>query len=34
MAPLDAQSSRPLAVELIIEFKDWGRIRRLVEVAG
>lgn len=26
--------SRPLAVELIIEFKDWGRIRRLIEVAG
>ncbi len=30
----DALSSRPLAVELIIEFKDWGRIRRLIEVAG
>ena len=27
-------SSRPVAVELIIEFKDWGRIRRLIEVAG
>jgi general secretion pathway protein J len=27
-------TSRPLAVELIIEFKDWGRIRRLIEVAG
>ena len=26
--------SRPVAVELIIEFKDWGRIRRLIEVAG
>jgi type II secretion system protein J len=26
--------SRPAAVELIIEFKDWGRIRRLIEVAG
>ena len=25
---------RPVAVEIIIEFKDWGRIRRLVEVAG
>ncbi len=25
---------RPVAVELIIEFKDWGRIRRLIEVAG
>ncbi len=34
LAPADAASSRPLAVELIIEFKDWGRIRRLVEVAG
>lgn len=27
-------SSRPLAVEVIIEFKDWGPIRRLIEVAG
>jgi len=27
-------SNRPVAVELIIEFKDWGRIRRLIEVAG
>jgi general secretion pathway protein J len=26
--------TRPVAVELIIEFKDWGRIRRLIEVAG
>lgn len=26
--------SRPVAVELIIEFKDWGRVRRLIEVAG
>jgi len=26
--------ARPVAVELIIEFKDWGRIRRLIEVAG
>jgi general secretion pathway protein J len=26
--------TRPAAVELIIEFKDWGRIRRLIEVAG
>ncbi len=26
--------NRPVAVELIIEFKDWGRIRRLIEVAG
>jgi general secretion pathway protein J len=26
--------TRPLAVEITIEFTDWGRIRRLVEVAG
>ncbi|GAC1300076.1 MAG: type II secretion system minor pseudopilin GspJ [Steroidobacteraceae bacterium] len=26
--------NRPVAVELIIEFKDWGRIRRVIEVAG
>jgi type II secretion system protein J len=26
--------TRPVAIELIIEFKDWGRIRRLIEVAG
>ncbi len=26
--------TRPLAVEIIIVFKDWGRVRRLVEVAG
>jgi general secretion pathway protein J len=26
--------TRPVAVELIIEFKDWGRVRRLIEVAG
>jgi general secretion pathway protein J len=26
--------TRPVAVELIIEFKDWGIIRRLIEVAG
>ena len=25
---------RPLAVEITIEFTDWGRIRRLIEVAG
>jgi general secretion pathway protein J len=25
---------RPVAVEVIIEFKDWGRVRRLFEVAG
>jgi type II secretion system protein J len=26
--------SRPIAVEIIVQFKDWGAIRRLVEVAG
>jgi general secretion pathway protein J len=34
MAQPDSLSNRPVAVELIIEFKDWGRIRRLIEVAG
>jgi general secretion pathway protein J len=27
-------TSRPVAVEVVVEFKDWGRIRRLFEVAG
>ncbi|HLW23601.1 MAG TPA: type II secretion system minor pseudopilin GspJ [Steroidobacteraceae bacterium] len=31
---LEASWTRPLAVEVTIEFKDWGRVRRLVEVAG
>jgi len=26
--------TRPVAVEVTIEFTDWGRIRRLIEVAG
>jgi general secretion pathway protein J len=30
----DSWWTRPVAVEVIIEFKDWGRIRRLIEVAG
>ena len=30
----EALWSRPVAVEITVEFKDWGRIRRLVEVAG
>ena len=30
----DGMTNRPVAVEIIIEFKDWGRIRRLIEVAG
>jgi general secretion pathway protein J len=25
---------RPVAVEVTVEFKDWGRIRRVIEVAG
>jgi general secretion pathway protein J len=34
LAPPDRLWTRPVAVELIIEFKDWGRIRRLIEIAG
>jgi len=34
VAPNEALATRPVAVELIIEFKDWGRVRRLIEVAG
>jgi general secretion pathway protein J len=30
----ESLTSRPVAVEVTIEFKDWGRIRRLIEVAG
>jgi general secretion pathway protein J len=26
--------TRPVAVEVTIEFKDWGTVRRLIEVAG
>jgi general secretion pathway protein J len=25
---------RPLAVEIVVDFNDWGRVRRLIEVAG
>jgi type II secretory pathway component PulJ len=32
--PPDSWRTRPVAVEVTIEFKDWGRIRRLIEVAG
>jgi general secretion pathway protein J len=32
--PADGLAARPVAVEVIIEFKDWGRIRRVIEVAG
>ena len=34
LPPTEGEWSRPVAVEIIIEFKDWGRIRRLIEVAG
>jgi general secretion pathway protein J len=34
MSPPESLWSRPVAVEITIEFKDWGRIRRLIEVAG
>jgi general secretion pathway protein J len=33
-AGLDPLQARPVAVEIIIQFNDWGPIRRLVEVAG
>lgn len=26
--------TRPVAVEIIVQFKDWGPIRRVIEVAG
>ena len=32
--PPDSWRTRPVAVEVTIEFKDWGRIQRLIEVAG
>jgi type II secretion system protein J len=32
-AALDNQS-RPVAVEIIVQFKDWGPIRRVIEVSG
>jgi general secretion pathway protein J len=32
-ATADIQS-RPVAVEIIVQFKDWGAIRRVIEVAG
>jgi general secretion pathway protein J len=30
----ESSRARPVAVEVTIEFKDWGRIRRLIEVAS
>lgn len=32
--PPQSLSIRPIAVEILIDFKDWGHVRRLVEVAG
>jgi general secretion pathway protein J len=29
-----SDQARPVAVELVVEFKDWGRVRRIFEVAG
>ena len=29
-----ADQSRPVAVEIIVQFKDWGAIRRVIEVSG
>jgi general secretion pathway protein J len=29
-----ADQSRPVAVEIIVQFKDWGPIRRVIEVSG
>jgi prepilin-type N-terminal cleavage/methylation domain-containing protein len=31
---IDPQQARPVAVEIIMQFNDWGPIRRLIEVAG
>jgi general secretion pathway protein J len=33
LAQSQALWTRPLAVEILIEFKDWGKVRRLIEVA-
>jgi general secretion pathway protein J len=30
----DSLWTRPIAVEITVEFKDWGRVRRLIEVAA
>ena len=29
-----ADQTRPVAVEIIVQFKDWGPIRRVIEVSG
>ncbi|HSN72049.1 MAG TPA: type II secretion system minor pseudopilin GspJ, partial [Steroidobacteraceae bacterium] len=33
-APDAARRMRPLAVEIVLELEDWGRLTRLVEIAG
>jgi general secretion pathway protein J len=34
IVPPESWYTRPVAIELNIEFKDWGKVRRLIEVAG
>jgi general secretion pathway protein J len=34
LSPPESLWTRPVAVEITIEFKDWGRVRRVIEVAG
>ncbi|HVC02429.1 MAG TPA: type II secretion system minor pseudopilin GspJ [Steroidobacteraceae bacterium] len=34
LPPAEQLTARPAAVEIIVVFKDWGRVRRLVEVGG
>jgi type II secretion system protein J len=33
-SPTSEFQSRPVAVEIIVQFKDWGAIRRVIEVSG
>jgi len=34
MAPALARRVRPLAIEVVVELEDWGRLTRLVEIPG
>ena len=34
LAQPESSWTRPVAVEVTVEFKDWGLVRRLIEVAG
>jgi general secretion pathway protein J len=34
MPPLLARRARPIAVEVVLDLEDWGRLSRLVELAG